>query len=73
MSAYKIPSDGYVIFSGPGCHKCEQLKKDMNALKISFTEVNVRDDLEALAFLKSLGYGSLPQLFLNGSPATING
>lgn len=70
---FQFPSTGYVIFTGPGCYRCEKLKKDMHDLNLSYTEVNVREDLQALAFLKSLGYGALPQLFLNCQPATLNG
>lgn len=48
------------VYSHPKCVQCEQTKKVLAGLGVEFDEVDVSEDMEALAFVKGLGYLSAP-------------
>ena len=48
------------------CAKCANLKQWMNEQELSFEEINVDENEEALDFIKSQGLMSLPQVFIDG-------
>lgn len=62
---FNVP-DGYVVFSGDGCKACITLKDVLNSKGIPYTEYNVYEYDEALAFLVSKGLRGIPQLFIDG-------
>lgn len=55
------------VYSAPGCYKCDQLKRQLKARKLDFTEVNIREDMDAANILRSMGKAELPQMFVNES------
>jgi glutaredoxin-like protein NrdH len=71
--SYKVPDQGYVVFSGPGCPNCTTLKNSLTAKGIQFTEVNVRENEEARGFLLEQGFRGIPQLYVNGVHSQLNG
>lgn len=52
-----------VVYSGDNCPRCVEVKKYLDNKDVEYKEVNVRKDAEALTFLKSLGFTSIPQVF----------
>ena len=58
--------EGYVVFSGKDCPKCVELKNILSSKGISFKEFDIWENTEALQFIMSKGYRSIPQLFLDG-------
>lgn len=63
--SFNVPS-GYVVFSGDGCKACETLKDKLKAKSISYVDLNVYQDDEALEFMLSQGLRGIPQLFIDG-------
>ena len=59
-------NEGYVLFSGDGCSSCVALKSKLNADGVDFKEFNVWKDHEALDYIMSKGYRTIPQLFKDG-------
>lgn len=59
-------SKDYVLFSGKDCPACKILKDKLNSKGIEYTEYDIWNDGEALAYMMGKGYRSIPQLFLNG-------
>jgi len=57
---------GLVVFSGADCPKCVDLKNKLDADNKKYTEFDIWKNPEALQFIMSKGYRSIPQLFLNG-------
>lgn len=55
------------VYSIPNCYGCEALKRQLKERKLDFTEVNIREDIEAANMLKSMGKTSAPQMFVNES------
>lgn len=54
-----------VLYSKPGCQPCRMTKKKLDAADIYYTEVDVSADETALAYVKSLGYGGVPVLYVS--------
>lgn len=52
-----------IVYSGTDCPKCETLKNKLKQKGITFKEVNVREDAEALNFLRSKGHRGIPQIY----------
>lgn len=48
------------LYSKPGCPQCMATKRDLDKLKISYTYINVSENLDAYAYLKSRDILSLP-------------
>lgn len=57
---------GLVVFSGADCPKCVDLKNKLDSDNKKYTEFDIWKNPEALQFIMSKGYRSIPQLFLNG-------
>lgn len=53
----------YTLYSGDNCPRCSEVKKYMDSKGIQYQEKNVRKDMDAMAFLKSRGFTSIPQVF----------
>lgn len=58
--------EGLVVFSGADCPKCIDLKNKLNSQNKEYKEFDIWKNPEALQFIMSKGYRSIPQLFLNG-------
>lgn len=52
-----------IVYSGTDCPKCETLKSKLKQKGIAFKEVNIREDEEALTFLRSKGHRGIPQIY----------
>lgn len=52
-----------IVYSGTDCPKCETLKAQLKQKGIEYKEVNIREDEEALAFLRSKGHRGIPQMY----------
>lgn len=59
-------TDVVVFTTGPGCHKCNATTKRMTKLGIEFTEVDIREQAEWAAALKSAGYVTSPVVLVAG-------
>ena len=74
MSTPKAPAPGSVtMFSTSWCGYCNRLKAQMGREGIPFTEVNIEEEPEAVAFVMDVNDGNqtVPTLlFPDGSPAT---
>ncbi len=52
------------VFSKPDCPFCVKAKAYLTDNGFDFEEVNVLEDAEALAFIKSQGHKKVPQLYV---------
>ena len=52
-----------IVYSGTDCPKCETLKAKLKQKGITYKEVNIREDEEALTFLRSKGHRGIPQIY----------
>jgi len=48
------------VYSKPACVQCEATYRMLNKLGAEYVVVNLTDDAEALALVKSLGYQQAP-------------
>lgn len=48
------------IYSKPQCVQCTAAKRGMNRLGVEYTEVDVSQDPQALAYISGLGYTAVP-------------
>lgn len=48
------------VYTTPSCVQCESTKKLLNKNEIEFSTVDLTEDTEAMAYVKSLGYASAP-------------
>ena len=55
-----------VIYSKRMCQNCEKLKNWFNENDLSYKEIKVDENNEALEFIKEQGLMSLPQVFIDG-------
>lgn len=55
------------IYTKTVCPHCVAAKTYLNNHGIAYTEVDVQADPEALAFLKTRGHGTVPQLYVGES------
>lgn len=53
-------SDTITVYSKPACVQCEATYRMLNKLGAEYVVVNLTDDAEALALVKSLGYQQAP-------------
>jgi len=51
---------GVTVYSSSGCVACTATKRQLDKAQVTYTEVDVRADQEALDRLKALGYLELP-------------
>jgi glutaredoxin len=54
------------IYSKPNCPHCVASKQYLARLDIAYEEINVSENAEALAFIRSEGHRTVPQLYVNG-------
>jgi glutaredoxin len=52
-----------IVYSGTDCPKCETLKSKLKQQNVTFKEINIREDEEALSFLRSKGHRGIPQIY----------
>lgn len=52
-----------IVYSGTDCPRCEALKSKLKQKGITFKEINIREDEEALNFLRSKGHRGIPQIY----------
>lgn len=52
-----------IVYSGTDCSKCDALKAKLKWNGIPYKEINVREDAEALNFLRSKGHRGIPQIY----------
>jgi glutaredoxin len=57
---------GLVVFSGKDCKACEALKSTLDVKGIEYAEYDIWNNADALKFIMSKGYRSIPQLFKDG-------
>jgi glutaredoxin len=55
-----------VVYSGPGCAPCEQVKRFLTERGVSYDVRNVRDNRDYLMELRDLGYLSVPVTVIRG-------
>lgn len=48
------------VYTSPGCMPCRATIRKLNQLGIEYARVDVTEDPDALAFIKSLGYSQAP-------------
>lgn len=53
-------NDEITVYTKPDCMQCTATYRALEKLGIAFRLVNVSEDEEALATIKSLGYASVP-------------
>ena len=57
---------GLVVFSGADCPKCVELKNILDRDGKTYKEFDIWKNPEALQYIMSKGFRSIPQLFLDG-------
>lgn len=58
--------EGVVVFSGKDCSLCKTLKEMLDSKGVVYKEYDVWNNSEALRYMMSQGYRSIPQLFKDG-------
>lgn len=53
-------TDTITVYTKPSCPQCDATKRCLTKHGIAFHTVDLTTDPEALAFVRSLGYGSAP-------------
>lgn len=53
------------LYSQPFCPFCDLMKDMLNEVNIKFHEINIKEDSEALTFIKEMGHKTVPQLYYN--------
>ena len=54
------------IYSKPNCMSCEFTKKYLNDKGVSFEEIDVFQDAEALSMLRDEGFSQMPVVSMDG-------
>jgi len=55
------------LYSKPkGCVQCDATKRKFKKEGVEYTEVDVTTDETALAYIKGLGYGQAPVVYVSG-------
>lgn len=49
-----------ILYTKKNCPECVKMKQTLNQRGIDYEEVNLDDNPEAIAMLKTLGYRSVP-------------
>lgn len=65
-------TEGYILFSGDGCANCKSLKEKLNNKNIEFKEYDIWENADALKFIVSKGYKTIPQLFKDGEKVEVD-
>lgn len=53
----------YTVYSKPSCGYCRLAKLFLESQKLDYTEIDVSSDKQALDFLKSKGFKTVPQIY----------
>lgn len=61
-----------VVYSKTNCPGCVTLKSKLKLKGIEFEEKNIDTDEEAKNFLIFFGFRTVPQMFKDGQPITID-
>lgn len=48
------------VYSKYDCVQCDMTKKLMDREGIAYTEINIEEDVQALAMIKAMGYAAAP-------------
>lgn len=48
------------VYTTPSCTQCKMTKRELDKLGVSYTEVNLQEDAEALALIKEKGFLAAP-------------
>lgn len=54
------------VYTKPSCVQCTATTRALNKYGLEFTEVDLVEDADALATIKSLGYQQAPVIFADG-------
>ena len=54
------------IFSKPNCVRCEMAKRYLNDKGVKFKEIDVFENVEALAMLRDKGFSQMPVVSIDG-------
>lgn len=54
------------IYSQPNCNPCRMTKKALNRAGVSYTDIDVTTDEQALDHIKTLGYQQVPVIEADG-------
>lgn len=55
-----------IVYTKPSCVQCTATTRALNKYGLEFTEVDLVEDADALATIKSLGYQQAPVIFADG-------
>ena len=55
-----MTAENTVVYTLPSCVQCDSTKRLLKRENISFTEVDLSQDEEAMAMVRSLGYSAAP-------------
>jgi glutaredoxin-like protein NrdH len=55
-----MTADNTVVYTLPACVQCDSTKRLLKRENIEFTEVDLSQDEEAMAMVRSLGYSAAP-------------
>jgi glutaredoxin-like protein NrdH len=55
-----MTADNTVVYTLPACVQCDSTKRLLKRENIAFTEVDLSQDEEAMAMVRSLGYSAAP-------------
>lgn len=68
-----FPMNSPIIYTGPNCQACKQLKRFFQKEGIHFDELDVSTNEVAHRYLKERGYKTLPVTVIPGIPEPIPG
>jgi len=54
-----------ILYSKPQCPYCERAEEHLTRNNFKFSKVDVTEDAAALAFIKSKGHKTVPQIYYN--------
>ena len=60
------------VYSKNNCMQCKMTKRYLTENQISFEEVNIDNEPEALGFLKDQGFQSVPVISVDNKPLSVS-
>lgn len=63
-SKYTIYGNKYTIYGKPSCVYCERAKELLKSFGKEYNYIDVEEDIEALDFIVSNGFKTVPQIFM---------
>lgn len=55
------------LYTQPNCDFCDMMKMKLKEWGYSFDVVNIKEDVQAMAFLRLHNHKTVPQLYWNGT------